>query len=172
MHLASHASPYTQSTVSEETMFERFAHCARAAVDDASFEAGRCGDRRIGTEHLLIALLHDEALARLVGVDAATARYAADELDRAALAAVGLELGMFEPAARTAVSRHISLTPGAKAALKQTLTNATDEKARRLTSRHMLLALLDRHEPDPAAVLLANLAVDPREARQRVAACL
>lgn len=153
-------------------MFERFAQSARAAVEDASFEAGRRGDRRIGTEHLLIAVLQDEALARLVRIDAATARDAAAELDRAALAAVGLDLGMLQPTDGTAVGRRISLTPGAKAALKQTLANATGEKAGRLTSRHMLLALLDRSGPDPAAELLATLAVDCGEARRRVAAFL
>lgn len=150
-------------------MFERFADSARTAVEDANFEAGRRGDRRIDTAHLLVAVLHDETLARLVGLDAATARDAADELDRAALSAVGLDLGTFEPTDETTVNKHISLTPGAKAALKQTLANATHEKSRKLTTRHMLLALLERREPDPAAVLLGTLLIDPQETRQRVA---
>lgn len=151
-------------------MFERFTDSARAAFESASLEAGRGGGRRIGTEHLLVAVLHDEELACLVGIDAATVRDAADELDRAALAAIGLDLGTVQSTDEPAVSTHIPLTPGAKAALKQTLTNATHERSRRITSRHMLLALLERREPDPAAALLATLLLDPRETRQRVAA--
>ena len=54
-------------------MFERFSRSARAAVEDAVYEAGRRGDRRIGTEHLLLALLADDELAKIVGVDASAA---------------------------------------------------------------------------------------------------
>ena len=38
-------------------MFERFARAARTAVEDARYEAERRGDRRIGSDHLLLALL-------------------------------------------------------------------------------------------------------------------
>ena len=55
-------------------MFERFAHTARTAVDCARHEAGRRGDRRVGTDHLLIALLQDAAVAQVTGVDALVAR--------------------------------------------------------------------------------------------------
>ena len=60
------------------------------------------------------------------------------------------------------------LTPGAKAVIQQTLANAVAEKARRMTSRHILLALLDRSEPDPAAALFAALGVDQRTVRERL----
>ena len=63
-------------------MFERFARAARIAVEDARYEAERRGDRRIGSDHLLLALLQDDELAQLVGVDAAAAHDAADQLDR------------------------------------------------------------------------------------------
>jgi ATP-dependent Clp protease ATP-binding subunit ClpA len=152
-------------------MFERFAQAARMAVEDARYEAGRRGDRRIGTEHLLLALLQDEGLAGIVGVDARTAQQAADQLDRDALAAIGVTLGEFRPTAGGAGTRSVPrMTHGAKAVLQQALGNATAEKARAITSRHMLLALLDRREPDPAAALFAALAVDEPVIRARLGA--
>ncbi|MDN5796060.1 MAG: Clp protease [Intrasporangium sp.] len=150
-------------------MFERFAQSARIAVEDARFEASRRGDRRVGTEHLLLALLSDETLADMVGVDAMAARQAADELDRAALAEIGLEVGGFHPTGRAAVGKPVPLTPGAKAVIRETLTHAAAEKSRHLTSRHLLLALLDRGEPDPAAAIFDALSVDREQVRQRLA---
>lgn len=152
-------------------MFERFAQPARTAVQDAKYEAERRGDRRIGTEHLLLALLHDEELARTVGIDAAAAGDAAERLDREALAAVGLTFGDFGPTGGpTPVRRAVMMTSGAKAVLQQALANAAAEKARTITSRHMMLALLERREPDPAAALLGALAVQREQLRQRLAA--
>jgi ATP-dependent Clp protease ATP-binding subunit ClpA len=151
-------------------MFERFSRSARAAVEDAVYEASRRGDRRIGTEHLLLALLADDELARVVGVDSAAANEAVDRLDRSALAAVGLTLGEFRhiPLSRSA-RRSASMTAGAKTVLKHSLGHATSEKARAITSRHMMLALLERKEPDPAATLLAALPVDRAELLHRLA---
>lgn len=154
---------------SEETMFERFARAARAAVVDARTEAGRRGDRRIGSEHLLIALLQDEELAQLVGADADDARAAVDEMDRAALAAIGVDLGGFAPAARAALGKHVPFSSGAKAVLQRSLSTAAGEKAAVITPRHMLLALLDLSQPDQAAALFARLSADPAAVRERVA---
>lgn len=152
-------------------MFERFARTARAAVEDARLEAERRGDRRIGSEHLLIALLQNDGLAAVVGVDAQTARDTADRLDCSALAAIGLTLGEFRPATAGGVGRRVPfMTAGAKAVIRHSLTEASAEKARTITSRHMLLAVLDRHEPDPAATLLAELSIDPTALRERLAA--
>ena len=151
-------------------MFERFSRSARAAVEDAVYEAGRRGDRRIGTEHLLLALLADDELARIVGVDASTANEAVDRLDRSALAAVGLTLGEFHHIPLSRSARHTaSMTSGAKLVLKRSLAAAVSEKAKTITSRHMMVALLDRNEPDPAATLLAELPVDRAALRQRLA---
>lgn len=150
-------------------MFERFALEARAAVEDARDEAIRRGDRRIGTEHLLLALLQDEALAQLVGVDAAAAREASDRLDREALAAIGFARDGFVPGGLAEPGRHVALmTSGAKDAIRQALVSAATERARTITSRHLLLALLDRREPDPAAALFAALPVDRARLRTRL----
>jgi len=150
-------------------MFERFAQAARVAVDDARYEAARRGDRRIGTEHLLISLLEDEGNASALGVDAAAAREAADRLDRAALAAVGVDIGELMPSGRRPIGRHMPFTAGAKSFMSDTLTQAATDKARSITPRHMMLAILERHEPDPAAALLGALAVDVPSARDRLA---
>lgn len=149
-------------------MFERFAQATRIAVDDAKYEAARRGDRRIGTEHLLIGVLHDDTVAIAIGTDACAARQAAIELDRRALAAIGVELGDVEPGARAALGKHTPFTAGAKQVLAQTLQNAAGEKARTLTTRHLALALLQRTEPDPATALLDALGVHRANARQRL----
>ncbi|MGO1853899.1 MAG: Clp protease N-terminal domain-containing protein [Microbacteriaceae bacterium] len=152
-------------------MFERFTRAARAAVEDARYEAERRGDRRIGSDHLLLALLQDDEIVKLVGIDAVAAHEAVDQLDRTALAAIGLSIGEFQPPDRAALGRHAQMmTTGAKAVIRQSLANAAAEKARTITSRHLLLALLDRHEPDPAATLLAALPVDRPALRLRLAA--
>ena len=150
-------------------MFERFSRSARAAVEDAVYEAGRRGDRRIGTEHLLLALLADDELATIVGVDASAANEAVDRLDRTALAAVGLTLGEYRHIPLSRSARHTaSMTSGAKLVLKRSLAAAVSEKAKTITSRHMMVALLERSEPDPAATLLAALPVDRAELRERL----
>jgi len=149
-------------------MFERFAASARRAVKDAKQEAGRRGDRRIGTEHLLLALLRDDDLVRMLGVDVEAARRAAEELDHAALSAVGLALGGYRPAGQASLGTPIALTAGAKTVILGLLVTAATEKAREITTRHLMLALLDRPQPDPSAALFDALAVDRRDVRDRL----
>ncbi|MGV8858195.1 Clp protease N-terminal domain-containing protein [Rhodoglobus sp.] len=149
-------------------MFEKFAQSARTSVEDARSEAALRGDRRIGTDHLLLALLREKDLAQAVGVDAETAADAADRLDRSALLSIGVELGTFQPAAEAASSQRIPMTAGAKTVLRHTLAFAAAEKARTITSRHMLLALLDREEPDSAAALFSALSVDRQAVRDNL----
>jgi ATP-dependent Clp protease ATP-binding subunit ClpA len=151
-------------------MFEKFARAARTAVDGARHEAERRGDRRIGTDHLLIALLEDAAVARTAGDDAGDARRAADRLDREALAAIGIRLADWQPDRDAAPGQRVLfMTAGAKAVIRRTLAVAQAEKARAITTRHLLLALLDQREPDPSTALLAALPVDPVALRLRLA---
>jgi ATP-dependent Clp protease ATP-binding subunit ClpA len=151
-------------------MFERFAQNARTAVEDARDEAVRRGDSRIGSDHLLIALLRDAQLAEASGADAAAARAAASDLDRAALAAIGLDVGPLPEADPGTAGRRVRhLTTGAKAVLGQSLAKAGAEKSRTITPRHLLLAVLDRPAPDPAAALLAALSIDAPALRARLA---
>lgn len=149
-------------------MFERFTQSARVAVEDARYEAVRRGDRRIGTDHLLLALLQDESLSRVVGVDNQSARAAADQLDCAALASIGLDVDEVPPIVRPRLGKHMSITAGAKTVIAQSLSNAAAEKARRIASRHLMLALLDRNDPDPVATLFAALAVDRTAVSERL----
>src|SRR6266702_1818632 len=67
-----------------------------ATYYDARDEAIRRGDRTIGTEHLVLALLIDPAspAAKALGCDLDSARRALDALDVEALAAIGVEPGI------------------------------------------------------------------------------
>lgn len=135
-------------------MFERFAERARSAVILAQDEARRRGDRRVGTEHLLIGVLHDEGSAAAVGAGPDDARRIADDLDRAALAAIGVDasaFGSLEPARGAA---RLPFTPGAKAVLTRALAHT---RTRRIESGNLLDALRERRPPDPVAELLARL---------------
>jgi ATP-dependent Clp protease ATP-binding subunit ClpA len=151
-------------------MFERFARSTREIVWNAVEEAGRRGDRRVGTDHLLMALLNETDISRLVGADKTAAQAAATRLDQQSIAAIGLDLGDFEPAECPRTRTRPPFTPAAKAVLKQSLGNAVAGKSRRIAPTHLLLALLDRRQPDPAAALLAALAVNPEVIHRRLAA--
>ncbi len=60
----------------------------------ASEEARRRGDRRTGTDHVLLALLEDPSIEVVSGVSLQQAREALESLDREALAVVGLGSGI------------------------------------------------------------------------------
>jgi ATP-dependent Clp protease ATP-binding subunit ClpA len=52
--------------------------------------------------------------------------------------------------------------------LQRTLAHTTAEKSRRITPKHLLLALAERERPDAAAALLAEMKVDTAELRRRL----
>jgi ATP-dependent Clp protease ATP-binding subunit ClpA len=153
-------------------MVKRLSEDARKLVlTAAADEARRRGDRRLGTDHLLLGILHDPAAeaASALGVDLASARATQDALDRAALAAVGIhadDLGPVEDAAGP--RRRLPLTSGARAVFKRALEQARPRKSGRIETRHFLLALLACERPDPAAELLHQLGVDPAVVRDRL----
>lgn len=150
-------------------MFERFARSARTAVEDARFEAERRGDRRIGSDHLLTALLRDDELARRAQVDAETVYRTAEHLDRESLVAIGLDPARLPGTGRASLRRRsMPFTTGAKDVLRGSLSAAAAERSREITGRHLLLAVLDQRAPDPAAELLDALAVDRAAARSRL----
>ena len=68
----------------------RYDESVRAIVARATAEAQRRGDRRLGTDHLLVGTLEDQRVAGALGVTATQARERIDVLDRDALAAIGL----------------------------------------------------------------------------------
>ena len=137
-----------------------------ATVADAQAEARWQGDRKVGTEHILLALLHDPASEAALGVDLETARAAAAALDRAALRAVGLgDLPDAPPISRPERG-WLPLAPSVKAVLVEALEGSGH--ARR-GPQHVLLALLCLERPDPAALLLDELGVDRAAVRGRLA---
>jgi ATP-dependent Clp protease ATP-binding subunit ClpA len=138
----------------------------------AGEEAQRRGDARIGSEHLLLALLHDpDTLAtRALDVDRAAAHAALVELDRMALAAIGIELPHLHADVAVHSRRRPPLTSGARAVLHRAATAATSVRARTVQTRHLLLGVLDCKPPDPAARLLTAVGVDPAAAKRRLTA--
>ena len=143
----------------------------KLVLASATEEASRRGDRRLGTDHLLLGLLHDEdsPAARALGVSLAGARAASDALDQAALAAVGIQVetpGEGPPASFG--RRFPPLTSGARAVFKRAIDEARPSRSGRIDTSHFLLALLALQRPDPAAELLDALGVDPAAVRKRL----
>jgi hypothetical protein len=137
-----------------------------ATYYDARDEAVRRGDRTVGTEHLVLALLADPAspAARALGCDLDSVRRALDALDREALAAVGVQPGITAGPVAVRATGRLRLTPAAKAVV----TGIRDaRKSRGAGLGIMLSALLGLPRPDPAAELLAALGVDAQAARER-----
>jgi Clp amino terminal domain, pathogenicity island component len=139
-----------------------------ATYYDARDEAVRRGDRTIGTEHLVLALLADPAspAAQALGCDRDCARRALDALDSEALAAIGVEPGITAGPVAVRTRGRLRLTPAAKAVF----TGIRDARRnRRAALGAVLNALLALRPPDPAAELLTALGVDRRAATERFA---
>jgi hypothetical protein len=144
----------------------------------ASEEARRRGDRRTGTDHLLLALLEDPSIEVALGVNLQQARRALESLDQEALGALGLGSDLdAPPLPMCAVPKNprirdiarkdrFRMTPAAKKVLEE----ATTPNRRRLyvTAEQVLAQILTRQPPDPAAVLLCALDVNASEVRRRL----
>jgi ATP-dependent Clp protease ATP-binding subunit ClpA len=144
----------------------------------ASEEARRRGDRRAGTDHLLLALLEDPSAEAVLGVSLQQAREALESLDQEALGAVGMGPGIDAPALPmravpkkprlrdTAQKDRLRMTPAAKKVLEA----AAKPNRRRLyvTAEQVLAQILMLQPPDPAAVLLDALGVNTSEVRRRL----
>jgi ATP-dependent Clp protease ATP-binding subunit ClpA len=144
----------------------------------ASEEARRRGDRRTGTDHLLLALLEDPSTEVVLGVSLQQARQALESLDQEALSALGLGSGTdAPPLPMRAVPKKPTLRDVAKKdrfrmtpAAKKVLEDASRPNRRRLyvTAQQVLAQLLTLQPPDPAAVLLGALGVNTPEVRRRL----
>ncbi len=144
----------------------------------ASEEARRRGDRRTGTDHLLLALLDNPPIEAVLGVSLQQARQAHESLDQQALSAVGLGAGIdapplpmravpAKPTLRDIAKKdRLRMTPAAK----RVLEDAARPNRRRLyvTGQQVLAQILTLQPPDPAAVLLAALGVNTSEVRHRL----
>jgi hypothetical protein len=154
-------------------MLHGWAICLRAGE-----EARRRGDRRAGTDHLLLALFEDPSIEAVLGVSLQQARQALESLDHEALGALGLEPGTDAPALlMRAVPKkptlldvmqkdRLRVTPAAKKVLEA----ASKPNRRRLyvTAEQVLAQILTLQPPDPAAVLLGALGVNTSEVRRRL----
>ena len=137
------------------------------AVKAAAGEAQRRGDRRIGSEHLLLGLLaaaESTGVPRVggLGVDLAAARAGLAELDAAALRAIGLDVDEAPPGRPR---RHppvpgTAFTTSARAAISQAVGSLARKDRNTRGPAQLLLALLERDRPDPVAELFNHLGVD------------
>ncbi len=144
----------------------------------ASEEARRRGDRRTGTDHVLLALLEDPWVEVVLGVSLQQARQALESLDHEALGALGMGSGIDAPAMPMravpkkprfrdiATKDSFRLTPAAKKVLEE----ASKPNRRRLyvTAQQVLAQILALQPPDPAAALLSALGVNTSEVRSRL----
>jgi Clp amino terminal domain, pathogenicity island component len=145
----------------------------------ASEEARRRGDRRTGTDHILLALFEEPSTEAVLGVNLQQARQALDSLDREALAGVGLGSGAdAPPLAMRAVPKkprirdvakrdRFRMTPAAKKVLEEAYKPKGHRKLQ-VTSPEVLAQILALRRPDPAAVLLGALGVNTSEVLLRL----
>ncbi len=182
-------------------MFERFTPAARAVVVDAQEQARRLHHDQVLPEHLLLAVLaqqagsgaqvlqqygvqQDRLVAEVVGLGAG---------DSDALEQIGIDLdavrqraeAAFGPGAldrprprRVGLLRRLTWTTGhlpfsaaAKRALEQSLRQALALRHQTITADHVLLGLVADDE-DPAARTLRRLGVTPADVRAQVRAHL
>ena len=155
------------------------AHHAWAIYLQASEEARRRGDRRTGTDHLLLAVLEDPSVEVVLGVSLRQARQAHESLDHEALRALGMGSSTDAPALpMRAVPRkprlrdvaqrdRFRMTPAAKRVLEEAYKPKGHRKLQ-VTGPEVLAQILALQPPDPAAVLLGTLGVNTPEVRRRL----
>ena len=144
----------------------------------AGEEARRRGDRRAGTDHLLLALLEAPSIEAGLGVSLQQARQALESLDHEALGALGLGSGADAPALPmravpkkprirdVARKDRLRLTPAAKKVLEDAVK--PNRRKSQVTAQQTLAQILALQPPDPAAVLLGALGVNTSEVRGRL----
>jgi hypothetical protein len=150
-----------------------WAICLRAGE-----EARRRGDRRTGTDHLLLALLEQPSIEAVLGVSLQQARQALESLDHEALSALGLGSGIDAPplAMRAVPNKprirdiaqkdRLRMAPAAKKVLEQ--ASKPNRRKLQLTAQQVLVQILTLQPPDPAAVLLGALGVNTSEVRRQI----
>jgi hypothetical protein len=163
--------------MSTESVAPELLH-AWAIYLQASEEARRRGDRRTGTDHLLLALFEDPSIDVVLGVNLAQAREALDSLDHQALGTLGLKSGVdAPPLSMRAVPKKPRLRDVAKKdrlrmapAAKKVLEAAVKPNRRKayVTAHQVLAQILTLQPPDPAAVLLDALGVNTSEVQRRL----
>ncbi|GAB2949518.1 hypothetical protein GCM10027203_61520 [Nonomuraea fastidiosa] len=138
-------------------MFERFTDRARRVVVLAQEEARMMNHDYIGTEHILLGLIHEgEGLASLVLTECGV------QLERVrAFVEQEMGHGAKEP------HGHIPFTQRAKKVLELSLREALQLRHNYIGTEHILLGLI-REGEGPAAQALADAGVEPADVRRRV----
>ena len=164
----------TTESVVPETL-HAWAICLRAGE-----EARRRGDRRTGTDHLLLALLEDSSIEVVLDVSLQQARQALESLDHEALGALGLGPGTDAPQLPmravpkkprirdVAKKDRLRMTPAAKKVLEDAVK--PNRRKTQVTAQQVLAQILALQPPDPAAVLLGALGVNTSDVRRRLEA--
>jgi hypothetical protein len=166
----------TTESVAPE-MLHAWAICLRAGE-----EARRRGDRRTGTDHLLLALFEDPSIQAVLGVNLQQAREALESLDHEALSALGLGSGTDapplpmravpkKPTIRDIIQKdRLRMTPAAKKVLEK--ASKPNRRKLQITAQQVLAQILTLQPPDPAAVLLDALGVNTSDALQELGSAL
>jgi hypothetical protein len=138
-------------------MFERFTEQSRRVVVLAQEEARRLNHNYIGTEHLLLGLLHEGR---------GSAARALEAMD-VTLPAVRDQVTAIIGPGQAQPSGHIPFTPRAKKSLELSLREALQLGDGYISTGHLLLGLI--HQSDNVAVkILGNLGADLKDLRARV----
>jgi Clp amino terminal domain, pathogenicity island component len=138
-------------------MFERFTNRARRAVVLAQEEARLLNHNYIGTEHLLLGLIHE--------AEGVAAR--ALESLGISLEAVRAEVEEIIGQGQTAPAGHIPFTPRAKKVMELSLREARQLRCNYIGTEHILLGLV-REGEGVAAKVLVKLGGDLTRVRQQV----
>ena len=145
----------------------------------AAEEARRRGDRRVGTDHVLLALLEDPSIEAVLGVGLQEARAALESLDCEALGALGLGSGADAPPLPmravpkkprirdVAKKDRLRMVPAAKRVLEEAYKSKGHRKLQ-VTGPEVLAQILALRPPDPAAALLVALGLNTSEVRRRL----
>jgi Clp amino terminal domain, pathogenicity island component len=138
-------------------MFERFTNRARRVVVLAQEEARMLNHNYIGTEHILLGLIHEGE-----GVAAKALESLGISLD-----AVRQQVEEIIGHGQQAPSGHIPFTPRAKKVLELSLREARQLGHHYIGTEHILLGLI-REGDGVAAQVLVNLGADLNRVRQQV----
>jgi len=138
-------------------MFERFTERARRVVVLAQEEARMLDHNYIGTEHILLGLIHegDGVAARVIGSMGLTLEAARDQVEQM------IGRGSAAP------SGHIPFTPRAKKVLELSLREALELNNTYIGTEHILLGLI-REGHGVGAQILERLAGPLPTVRERV----
>jgi len=138
-------------------VYEEFTDRARRAVVQAQEEARMLSHNHIGTEHILLGLIHEDGVAgktlESLGISLDAVRQQIEEI-----------IGRGQ---QQAPSGHIPFTPRAKKVLELALREALQLDHKYIGTEHILLGLI-REGDGVAALVLVRLGADLNRVRQQV----